>query len=163
MRRVVRLSGAAASCAAVVLGALALLSAPAEVRADGPDVPGDSFVLLLTGVYEPLVRGPDLGLALVDLDDGTYAKCRIHRVSGLPGATRKAVGNFYVNLDVTLCAYQLPGGAFTAVFTEFLYEEVVIDGELYQVGTAELVIPEGTGSYRRFVGGTIHMEFKRRA
>ena len=159
MRNVVRLLSVAASCAAVVLATFALPSAPAEVRADGPNVPGDPFVLLLKGIYEPVVRGPDLGLSLVDLDDGTYAKCKIYRDSGLPGTTNEPVGNFYVNFDVTLCAYQLPGGTFTAVVTEFLYEEVVIDGELYQVGTAELVIPEATGIYRPFVCGTIHMEF----
>jgi hypothetical protein len=36
---------------------------------------------------------------------------------------------------------------------------VVIDGELYQVGTVELTIPEATGIYRSYVGGSIHMEF----
>src|SRR5262249_47707638 len=116
-------------------------------------------VLLLKGIYEPVVRGPELGLSLVDLDDGSYSKCKIFRVRGLPGGTEQAVGNFYVNFDVTLCAYQLPGGTFTAVVTEFLFEIVEIHGELYQVGTAELVIPEATGIYRRFVGGSIHMEF----
>jgi hypothetical protein len=120
---------------------------------------GDSFVVLLQGIYEPVVRGPDLGLSLVDLDDGSYSKCDVYRVSGLPGTTTRAIGTFWVNFDVTLCAYRLPGGAFSAVVTEFHYEFVEIGGELYQVGTAELVIPEATGIYRSFVGGSIHMEF----
>src|SRR5262249_52754635 len=160
MKNIVRLR--ATACAAIAVGAFALavlLSVPAEVRGDGPPVPADSFVLLLKGIYEPVVRGPDLGLSLVDLDDGSYSKCDIYRVSGLPGTTDQAVGTFWANFDVTLCAYRLAGGAFSAVVTEFLYEFVVIDGELYQTGTAELVIPEATGIYRSFVGGAIYMEF----
>jgi hypothetical protein len=160
MKKIVRLR--ATACAAITVGAFvlaALLSTPAEVRGVGGPVHGDSFVLLLKGIYEPVVRGPNLGLSLVDLNDGSYSKCDIYRVSGLPGTTDQAVGTFWVNFDVTLCAYRLPGGAFSAVVTEFLSELVEIDGELYQIGTAELVIPEATGIYRSFVGGAIHMEF----
>jgi len=119
----------------------------------------DSFELLLEGIYEPVVRGPNLGLTQVNLDDGTYARTKIFRFAKLPGTTNQPVGNFYVNADITLCAYQLPGGTFAARFTDFTYENVEIGGQLYQVGTAELVILEGNGIYRSFVNGSIHMEF----
>jgi hypothetical protein len=144
---------------AAVVGTVSPITAPGKVLADGPAVPGDSFVILLKGIYEPVVHGPHLGLSLVDLNDGTYIKTDIYRVSGLPGTTTEAIGTFYSNFEFTLCAYQLPGGTFAAVVTEFLYDFVEIDGQLYQVGTAELVIPEATGIYRPFVGGAIHMEF----
>ena len=155
-----RAAGRGAVFALWACAAVTVLSAPANVRGeDGPVVPGDPFVLLLQGIYQPVSHGPDLGLDVVDLDDGSYAKCDIYRVSGLPGTTIATVGTFWVNFDVTLCAYQLPGGTFSAEFTEFLFEFVEIDGELYQVGTAELVIPEATGIYQSYVGGSIHMEF----
>ena len=151
-------------CSAVLIAAaalLALLSPSENVLADdgGSAVPSDPFVLLLHGIYEPVVKGPKFGLSSVDLDDGTYSKCDITRVSGLPGTTDRPVGRFYVNFDVTRCTYQLPGGTFAAVFDEFVWEFVEIDGEMYQVGTAELTITEANGIYRSFEGGTIHMEF----
>ena len=150
---------AAARCLAVALGALALTALLCVPGKAEPRVPSGPFVLVLLGIYEPVAHGPDLGLSLVDLSDGSYSKCDIHRVSGLPGGTDQAIGTFYVNFDVTLCAYQLAGGTFTAVVEEFVYEDVVIDGELYQVGTVELTIPEATGIYQSYVGGSIHMEF----
>ena len=139
---------------------LALLALPTHESAHGEQsLPVDPFVLLLKGIYQPVTKGPELGLSIVDLDDGTFAKCDVLRDSGLPGATEQAVGTFWVNFDVTLCAYQLPGGTFSAIFTEFIWDFVEIEGELYQVGTAELVIPEATGIYRQYVGGSVHMEF----
>ena len=45
---------------------------------------------------------------------------------------------------------------------EFIVDAIVeIDGEVYELGTAELVITEATGLYR-WVGGAIHMEFATR-
>jgi len=124
-------------CAAVLIGASALLPllAPSKAVADDDKrgARGEPFVLLLHGIYEPVVDGPDLGLSLVDLDDGSYSKCKILRLSGGPKPRMKRGGNFYVNFDVTLCAYEFPGGAFAAVFDEFVYEIVEIGGELYQV------------------------------
>ncbi|MEX2316504.1 MAG: hypothetical protein WD669_05085 [Pirellulales bacterium] len=150
-------------CAATVIGASALLAllAPSHALADDErrGARRETLVLLLHGIYEPVVEDPDLGLSSVDLDDGTYSKCDILRLSGGPRPRSRRGGSFYVNFDVTLCAYELPGGAFAAVFDEFVYEIVEIGGELYQVGTAELTISEANGSYRSFEGGTIHMEF----
>jgi hypothetical protein len=156
--------GTAAGAAAGAYG-LSLGLAAEVLAKNQPAVPGDSLVLVLEGIYEPVVHGPALGLSQVDLSDGTYSKTKIYRVNGL---TRPPIGTFYVNAAVTLCAYHLRGGAFTAVVTQFSYQEfklggelfrVKLGGELYQVGTAELVIPEATGVYQQLVGGAIHMEF----
>ena len=75
-------------------GALvALLASPARVMAKAPN---DPFVLLLKGLYEPVVHGPNLGLSVVNLSDGSYSKTKIYPVSGVPGNTNpnKAVGDF---------------------------------------------------------------------
>jgi hypothetical protein len=126
-----------------------------------PAVPrSDPFVLLLKGIYQPVVHGPNLGLSQVDLSDGTYSKTRIYRVSGLPGGTDQAVGNFYVQFTPTgdLCAYELPGGAMTMIFTG-ADAQMVPDGQggSFLVGTFELTILEGTGIYKSFAGGHNHM------
>ena len=69
-------------------GALvALLSSPGRVMAQEKAVPNDSFVVLLKGVYEPVVAGPNLGLSEVNLSDGSYSKTQIYPVSGIPGNT----------------------------------------------------------------------------
>ncbi len=48
----------------VIGGALvALLSSPGRVMAQGKAAPKDPFVLLLKGVYQPVVNAPDLGLS----------------------------------------------------------------------------------------------------
>jgi hypothetical protein len=149
-------------CAAAVIGASALAAllapSPAFANDDRRETQSAPFVLLLHGIYEPVGEDPGLGLSSVDLDDGTYSKCDIVRLFGGP-KTRGRGGNFYVNFDVTLCAYELPGGAFAAVFDEFVFEIVEIGGQMYQLGTAELTISEANGIYRSFEGGSIHMEF----
>src|ERR1044071_9571732 len=63
--------------ALVALLSAPLLSTPRRVMAQGHEVPDDSFVLLLKGVYEPVVAGPNLGLSEVNLSDGSYSKKRI--------------------------------------------------------------------------------------
>ena len=79
----------------------------------------DTFVILLKGLYQPVVHGPNLGLSTVDLSDGSYSKTKIYPVSGTPGNTNlnKAIGDFYVQFDGTLCAYHIPGGSFAMRFT----------------------------------------------
>ena len=82
----------------VIGGALAaLLSFPGRIMAQGNAVPNDSFVVLLKGLYRPVVQGPNLGLSMVDLNDGSYSTTKICPVSGTPGNKneKKAVGNFY--------------------------------------------------------------------
>jgi hypothetical protein len=122
-------------------------------------VPDDSFVLLLKGLYQPVVHGPNLGLSSVDLSDGSYSKTAIYPVQGIPGSTsqNKVVGDFYANF-ADLCAYHVPGGSFAMEFTG---QDVafVPDGEggRFLEGTFELTILEATGIYRPFVGGHNHM------
>jgi hypothetical protein len=138
------------------LVALSPLVFPGRVMAQGKAVPSDSFVLLLKGLYQPVVHGPNLGLSVVDLNDGSYSATKIYPVSGIPGNTNpnKAVGTFYTQLDGDLCAYHVPGGSFAMRFTGSDY--VFVDdghGGQFLEGTFELTILEATGIYRSFVGG----------
>jgi hypothetical protein len=116
-----------------------------------------SLVLLLRGLYQPVVDGPDLGLSRVDLSDGSYSTTKIYPVSGVPGHRNvlEAIGDFYVQFEGNLCAYDLPGGAIAMRFTPRSNTEFVDDGfgGSYLVGTFELRIVEATGRYRSFVGG----------
>jgi hypothetical protein len=146
----------------VIGGALAaLLAVPGRVIAQGHAVPDDSFVVLLKGLYQPVVQAPNLGLSMVDLNDGSYLKNTIYPVSGIPGNANvnKAVGNFYVQFpDGDLCAYHVPGGSFAMRFTgsNFIFVPDGVGGR-YLEGTFELTILEATGIYRPFVGGHNHM------
>ena len=139
----------------VVATIVATLLSGAEVRADGKP-PADPFVILLQGVYQPAERGPNLGLAHVNLNSGSYSTVQVYRVDGLPGTSEPAIGNFWSG---PFAVYQLPGGAIASLYTEFLFDVVEIDGEIYEIGTAELIITDATGIYRPFVNGSIHMEF----
>jgi hypothetical protein len=145
----------------VIGGALvALLSFPGRIMAQGKAVPNDSFVVLLKGLYQPVVQGPNLGLSMVDLNDGSYSTTKIYRVSGIPGSKNdnKSVGNFYVQFNGDLCAYHVPGGSFAMRFTgsnvNFVSDGA---GGRYLEGTFDLTVLEATGIYRPFAGGQNHM------
>jgi hypothetical protein len=138
------------------LAALAALVLPGQVRGQAKTQPGDSFVLLLKGLYQPVTHGPNLGLSTVDLSDGSYSTTRIYPVQGTPGGDdpNKPIGDFYGQLDGDLCAYHIPGGSFSMRFTG--NDTVFVDdgqGGRFLEGTFELTILEGTGIYKRFVGG----------
>jgi hypothetical protein len=144
----------------VIGGALAaLLSFPGRTMAQGAAVPDDSFVLLLKGRYQPVVDPPNLGLSMVNLNDGSYSTTKIYPVRGIPGNTNenKAVGNFYVQFEGDLCAYHVPGGSFAMRFTgsdvTFVPDGV---GGQYLEGTFDLTVLEATGIYRSFAGGQNH-------
>ena len=148
---------------AVIGGGLAglgsLLLSPSQLLAT-PAVPDESFVVLLKGLYRPVVRGPDLGLSTVDLDDGSYSTTLIYPVSGSPGSQnqKKSIGTFFVQFAGELCAYHIPGGSFAMRFTGS--DVVFVDdgaGGQFLEGTFELTILEATGVYRSFVGGHNHM------
>jgi len=123
-------------------------------------VPSDSFVVLLKGLYRPVVNGLNLGLSTVDLDDGSFSTTSIYPVSGTPGNQNqnRAFGTFYVQFAGDLCAYHIPGGSFAMRFTgsdvEFVDDGA---GGQFLEGTFELTILEATGVYRPFVGGHNHM------
>jgi hypothetical protein len=127
----------------LLVGALVTLLA-APVQAAGPSTHdrggqlGDTFSILLSGPYiGPLEHGPDLGLTQVDLSDGTFSTTKIFAVSGIPeeiighgnGATKKPIGNFYVQFAGSLAAYDLPGGALTMVFVDQSNFKPVPDGQ----------------------------------
>lgn len=149
---------------------VAAVSAPvhaAEPSSKDPDVlPGDTFSILLKGVYEPVADGPDLGLFEVNLDDGSFSTTKIYPVSGLPDhdnrpgerKNEKAIGNFYVQFAGMMAAYELPQGALTMEFTGSDVQ-AVDDGQggTYIVGTFDLEIKEATGIYAPFIGGSNKM------
>src|SRR5262245_10373295 len=101
------------------MAALAALALPAHVRAQSKAQPAQSFVVLLKGLYQPVTHGPNLGLSMVDLNDGSYSTTRIYPVNGTPGGKNpsKPVGDFYVQFDGNLCAYHIPGGSCSMRFT----------------------------------------------
>jgi hypothetical protein len=137
---------------------LALLSSAGEALGQAA-VPSTPFEVLLQGIFQPAVHFPDLGLSQVDLGDRTYSTVPIYAVSGIPGTKKdKAVGDFYVQIGGDFCAYHVPGGSFSAMFVGS-NTVVTSDGEggIYITGTYELDILEGTGTYRSFAGGHIHM------
>src|SRR5437660_12090778 len=83
--------------AALTLGTLvALLSFSGQALGQ---VPNDPFVILLKGIYQPVVHGPNLGLSQINLSDGSYSKTDIYRVSGLTAKTGNPVSNFYARID----------------------------------------------------------------
>jgi hypothetical protein len=142
------------------LAALAALALPGQARAQSKTQPDDSFVVLLKGLYQPVTHGPNLGLAMVDLSDGSYSTTKIYPVSGTPGNTNaaKQVGRFYVQFNGDLCAYHIPGGSFSMRFTDS--DATFVDdghGGRFLEGTFELTILEGTGIYKPFAGGHNHM------
>ena len=147
-------------------GALgALLASPGRVLAKDADTPNDPFIVLLTGVYQPVPAGQgpksNLGLTTVNLNDGSYSVTQIYPVFGIDGTNedkKKAIGTFYVQFDGSLCAYNLPGGAIAMVFTAGgLTPHPDGHGGNYLEGTFELTILEATGVYRAFQGGHNHM------
>ena len=115
------------------------------------------LVLLLKGLYSPVINGPGLGLSTVDLTDGSYSTTKIYPVIGTPGHTNvlEAIGDFYVQFTGMLCAYDLPGGAIAMEFTPDSNLISVPDGSggSFLQGTFELTIPEANGAFRSFAGG----------
>ena len=147
-------------------GGLALLSSASRVMAQGGNVPpGDPFIVLLKGIYQPVPAGQgpanNLGLTTVNLSDGTYAKTLIYPVYGMPESREQgtAIGTFYVSLATHRCAYDLPGGAMAMQFTGGSFGMIIADGQggQYDEGTFELTILEATGVYSAFTGGHNHM------
>jgi hypothetical protein len=134
--------------------------------AEGTSVPNDPFILLLKGIYQPVVHGPDLGLSAVNLNDGSYSRTKIYSVFGIPGSANQdkhednAIGNFYVQFNGDLAAYQIPGGALAMRFTGGGFSSIPHpdgQGGQFLEGTFELTVLQATGNYRAFQGGHNHM------
>jgi hypothetical protein len=141
--------------ASLLVGMLVtLLSAPLQAAEPSPLNPdGKTFSLLLEGTYKPVgTHQGNIGLTTVDLDDGSYSKTNIYRVTGHPA--RNPIGTFFVQFSGSSAAYLLPGGAIAMVFTGSNVRNVP-DGQggTYVIGTFDLDIPEATGVYKSFVGG----------
>jgi hypothetical protein len=142
--------------------------------------PNDPFILLLTGVYQPVPAGSgqgNLGLNpnTLNLDDGSYSKTKIYPIFGIRGSRDqdKAIGNFFVQFAGNLCAYDLPGGAIAMQFLDVppplsnpnslgynnfstIAHPDGMGGQFLE-GTFELTILEATGIYSAFAGGHNHM------
>jgi hypothetical protein len=133
---------------------------------------GNRFSVLLSGLYKPVTKCPDLGLSTVNVCDGSYSTTKIYPISGLPVGqsdqfnqgnrptdfhceTANAIGDFYVAIGgMSPVAYDLPRGTLSMVFTGNNVQRIP-DGEggTYIVGTFDLDIVEATGVYQPFVGG----------
>jgi len=145
-------------------GALAaLLSSSGRVMAEGSEALNDPFIVLLKGVYQPVVHGPDLGLSAVNLNDGSYTRTKIYSVFGIPGSASHdnhedhAIGNFFFG---NLAAYQIPGGAIAMSFTGGGFSGISHPdghGGEFLEGTFEFTVLQATGIYRAFQGGHNHM------
>ena len=143
-------------------GALAILaSAPTPVRAEGKPAPNDPIVLQLKGIYQPVVKAPDLGLTGVTID-GTWTFTEIHTVTSVPGSTNQdtsVAGRFYSASMAPLVAYDLPGGSLLMEFTGGNWGTPIPDGQggFYYEETWELTILQATGIYAQYTGGHNHM------
>jgi hypothetical protein len=144
----------------------ALLSSSGRVMAEETAAPSDPFILLLKGLYQPVIHGPNLGLSAVDLNDRSYSKTKIYPVFGIPGSANhnnhedNAIGNFYVQFNGDLAAYQIPGGALAMRFTGGGFSSIPYpdgQGGQFLEGTFELTVLQATGIYRPFQGGHNHM------
>jgi hypothetical protein len=148
--------------AAVAALSVTLLIQTSTAQAGKPVAPSNPFVTLLEGIFEPIAEAPDLGLSL-DINNGSVMKIGIFNIdSGVPGPTDQVAGTFYVQFPVgDLCAYDFPKGRILARFT--FVDDDTIDYQEFPDGswignfTEELDILEGTGIYRSFTGGHIHM------
>ena len=142
-----------------LLGVLLMTAAPAVADPQPPPAP---LVLYLSGIYQPVVNGPNLGLSGINLNDGTWITTQIHSVTTAPGSPNQKssiVGNFYSQVTSALVAYQLPGGAILMQFTGGNWGTPIPDGGtgFYYQETWELTIAQATGIYSQYVGGHNHM------
>lgn len=155
---------------AFIGGALAaLVASPRLALAEKAEAPNDPFIVLLTGIYQPVPAGQgpktNLGLTKVNLNDGGYSATKIYPVFGIDGKNedkdedrKKPIGTFYVKFGGGLCAYDLPGGALAMQFTGGGFTPHPDGhGGLFLEGTFELNIIEATGVYSAFQGGHNHM------
>jgi len=152
-----------------------MLLSPRPAVANQIDTPSDPFILLLKGIYQPVAvgQGPssNLGLKSVNLSDGSYSKTKIYPVYGISnedGAIDQdqTIGNFFVQFNGNLCAYQLPGGAIAMQFASAPTTPPGFNGFVpfpdgsggfFLEGTFELTILEATRIYAPFQGGHNHM------
>jgi hypothetical protein len=145
-----------------IAGALSIpLASPAPATAQGVPPPNDPIVLLLKGIYQPVVKAPKLGLTGVSIDS-TWTFTEIHTVTSVPGSTNQdtaVIGRFYSPPNGPLVAYDLPGGSILMTFTAGNWGTPIPDGQggFYYQETWDLTILQATGIYSKYVGGHNHM------
>jgi len=122
----------------------------------------DPFLLLLKGVYTPATNAPNLGLAGINLNDGSFSVTNIYPINTAPsfaGGSNAVAGKFYVQFAGSLAVYDLPGGNIAMQFTA-ASDPIQIDdhhGGFYIEQTFELTIVQANGLYSSLVGGHNHM------
>jgi hypothetical protein len=158
------LIGRRALIGGALAGAAGLVVVPQQVSAEGnrKREVEHAFAVLLKGIYKPAAQAPDLGLSGIDLNDGSYSTVPMFPVSGIAGSedSLTAVGDFYVQFNGNLCAYDLPGGALSMQFIAGAEHATTFDdgadGSILQ-GTWELTVLDATGIFRHFKRGHNHM------
>ena len=155
--------------------ALTAMLATRRSIAELTTLPAKPFIVLLRGVYQPVKDGPNLGLAGINLSDGSYAQTLIYPVFEVPESNNKKrsdnvgnkpIGKFYTQANApapgSLCAYELPDGALAMEFQGGqLTPHPDGTGGRYLAGTLELPIKDATGIYKIFNGGHNHMVVNR--
>ena len=81
-----RLTKTLASLLIAVL--ITMLSAPLQAGASDRKRIPDTFSILLSGKYRPVVHGPNLGLLQVDLSDGSFSRTKIFESADFQKKTR---------------------------------------------------------------------------
>lgn len=157
-RRFLKSSVAPVVWIGAMLASLLTYSSPAYAGPSG----NDPFLLLLKGIYQPATNAPNLGLAGINLNDGSFSVTNIRPLNTAPGITSNdnaVIGKFYVQFNGSLAVYDLPGGAIVMQFTAADNPVQISDqqGGFYLEQTFELTILQATGIYSRFVGGHNHM------
>jgi len=150
---------------ATFAGVLAVLFTIQEPTAQAKPAPNDPIVLLLKGIYQPVVKAPNLGLGMTI--DNTWAFTEIYSVTSVPSINNQdhaAIGHFYSPPTGPFVEYDLPGGSILMQFTGGSgpfngWGAPVPDGNggFYYQETWELNIVAATGIYSSYVGGHNHM------
>jgi hypothetical protein len=153
-----KISLAPAFLIAAILAVLLISPRPTHAGHSG----NDPFLVLLKGIYQPVTHAPNLGLAGINLNDGSYSVTEIFAVNSAPSVNSRdngAIGKFYVQFNGSLAVYDLPGGAIVMQFTSADNPAQINDqqGGVYVEQTFELTIIQATGVYSRFAGDHNHM------
>jgi len=139
-----------------------LLTSPVAQAAPSPN---DPVVLLLKGLWRPVVGSPRINLSGINLGDGTWGVNDIHAVTGVPNINNQdntVIGHVYFQGTGCGCliAYDLPGGAMLMQFTAGAWDPSPIadgHGGLFYQETWDLTVLQATGIYAPYLGGHNHM------
>jgi hypothetical protein len=125
--------------------------------------PGDAFTVVLSGTYQPVTKGPNVGPD-INLSDGSgWTKIDFYPVSGIGNNQNHPIGNFFVQANAgvdSFVGYNVPGRGtmemqFTNIDLNLVYTSPA--GDQFFQGTEDLNIVAATGAFAGFVGGHNHM------